>query len=161
MKLPISSLIGFILLFFCGTITFGQQTVAVDDLYLVDQPEWLPVEENDVNVPGNPYIVTQATHGTVVLQTGMLRYAPVGGYTGVDSFTYRYSVAVSPANPDGWSNTATVFLAVIGIDGATGAGVSCPIVGAPVNVTNGNMWLEQSDYKLPGIGETDRDRPFL
>ena len=26
-------------------------------------------------------------------------------------------------------------------------------VGQPVNVTNGNMWLEQSDYNLPGIGD--------
>ncbi len=27
-------------------------------------------------------------------------------------------------------------------------------VGKPVNVTNGNMFLSQTDYKLPGIGET-------
>ncbi len=26
-------------------------------------------------------------------------------------------------------------------------------VGKPINVTNGNMWLQQTDYSLPGIGE--------
>lgn len=31
--------------------------------------------------------------------------------------------------------------------------VPSPNVGKPVNVTNGNMWLEQTDYSLPGIGE--------
>ena len=32
---------------------------------------------------------------------------------------------------------------------------SCPmIVGHPVNVTNGNMYLQQTDYNLPGIGES-------
>lgn len=31
----------------------------------------------------------------------------------------------------------------------------CPtvMVGKPVNVTNGNMYIEQTDYSLPGIGE--------
>lgn len=34
------------------------------------------------------------------------------------------------------------------------AGRSCPAVPHPVNVTNGNVWLEQSDYMLPGtVGE--------
>ena len=31
--------------------------------------------------------------------------------------------------------------------------IPSPDVGEPVNVTNGNMWLEQTDYSLPGIGE--------
>jgi YD repeat-containing protein len=26
-------------------------------------------------------------------------------------------------------------------------------VGKPVNVTNGNMWIEHTDYELPGVGE--------
>ena len=26
-------------------------------------------------------------------------------------------------------------------------------VGRPVNVTNGNMYLEQTDYRLPGVGD--------
>lgn len=36
-----------------------------------------------------------------------------------------------------------------------GGDVSCPApsVARPVNTTNGNMWLRQRDYALPGIGE--------
>jgi RHS repeat-associated protein len=32
-------------------------------------------------------------------------------------------------------------------------GYFCKSVGKPINTTNGNMWLEQTDYVLPGIGE--------
>ena len=40
-------------------------------------------------------------------------------------------------------------------DGATDFGAtSCNSnVGEPVNVTNGNVYLEQTDYRLPGIGD--------
>ena len=40
-------------------------------------------------------------------------------------------------------------------DQARNLGESCPnqLVGKPVNVTNGNMYLQQSDYELPGAGE--------
>lgn len=40
-------------------------------------------------------------------------------------------------------------------DQARNLGESCPnqLVGKPVNVTNGNMYLQQSDYNLPGVGE--------
>ena len=34
------------------------------------------------------------------------------------------------------------------------AGPYCPSKGEPVNVTNGNVWLEQRDYFLPGPGES-------
>ena len=33
-------------------------------------------------------------------------------------------------------------------------GPTCPVIALPVNVTNGNMWLQHSDYYLPGIGES-------
>lgn len=38
-------------------------------------------------------------------------------------------------------------------DGATDFGETCPAVGRPVNVTNGNMYLQQTDYRLPGVGD--------
>lgn len=40
-------------------------------------------------------------------------------------------------------------------DQARNLGESCPnqLVGKPVNVTNGNMYLQQSDYNLPSVGE--------
>ncbi len=82
-------------------------------------------------------------------------FVPHANYTGFDSFQYfYYPVGVPGPN----SNTADVFMLLIGNDDAQNAG-ACryPLppqsVGQPVNVTNGNMWLEQSDYALPGIGE--------
>lgn len=38
-------------------------------------------------------------------------------------------------------------------DDAENAGPTCSAVGEPVNVTNGNMYVQQKDYQLPGIGE--------
>ena len=51
------------------------------------------------------------------------------------------------------SNLAKVTIIAASDDDAANAGKSCPLVGQPVNVSNGNMWLEQNDYKLPGLGE--------
>jgi RHS repeat-associated protein len=51
------------------------------------------------------------------------------------------------------SNLATINILVIPYDGAENAGYFCPVVGQPVNVTNGNMWVQQTDYDLPGVGE--------
>jgi len=39
------------------------------------------------------------------------------------------------------------------------AGLSCS-KGEPVNMTNGNMWLGQTDYSLPGIGENIKINRF-
>ena len=38
----------------------------------------------------------------------------------------------------------------------TNLGDVYPVVGQPVNVTNGNVWLSHNDYAQPGIGETIR-----
>ena len=40
-------------------------------------------------------------------------------------------------------------------DDARNLGKGCPnqMVGKPINVTNGNVYLEQTDYNLPGVGE--------
>ena len=55
----------------------------------------------------------------------------------------------------GWrhSNLARITIIARPQDDAENAGKSCPVVGQPVNVTNGNMWLEQTDFVLPGLGE--------
>jgi YD repeat-containing protein len=34
----------------------------------------------------------------------------------------------------------------------TDHGDSCAQVGAPINLTNGNVWVEQRDYSVPGLG---------
>jgi hypothetical protein len=33
-----------------------------------------------------------------------------------------------------------------------GVGAPAESVGKPINVTNGNMYIQQADYQLPGIG---------
>ncbi len=53
----------------------------------------------------------------------------------------------------GATATGIVYLYSYPNDDINNAGYSCPVVGKPVNVTNGNMWLQQTDYNLPGVGE--------
>ncbi|HQU93029.1 MAG TPA: DUF6531 domain-containing protein, partial [Pyrinomonadaceae bacterium] len=62
-------------------------------------------------------------------------------------FWYGYGIC-SPINQD-------LVLPAGAMDGRrynAGPGITCPVpeVGKPVNVTNGNMWLQQTDYVLPG-----------
>lgn len=97
------------------TVTTPPPT-AVDDGYVTPFQRQLSVPvpgvlANDVNP--NPTssmsagLVAGTTHGTLVLSDdGSFTYAPVPGYAGPDSFTYR---AVGVGGP---SNTATVWLAV-------------------------------------------------
>ncbi|HMS42013.1 MAG TPA: DUF6531 domain-containing protein [Pyrinomonadaceae bacterium] len=96
-------------------------------------------------------------------------YKSAGGYVGIDSFGYKIHYHVWT-----WINdTARVTVSVIPRDDAENAGYMClstkdtnksanPLgaVGEPVNVTNGNMWIEQSDYALPGIGENIEIKRF-
>src|SRR5690606_25978533 len=51
------------------------------------------------------------------------------------------------------SNLAKITIMASMPDGANNAGDFCPSVGQPVNVTNGNMWLRQTDYFVPGVGD--------
>lgn len=94
------------------TFSFGQTTVAVDDFYIVDQAEYLGIWINDLNIRGQPWIVDDAINGHAFMEFGNAdaRYVPDSGYIGFDLFTYRYRVAL---NPDEWSNTASVLLAVL------------------------------------------------
>jgi RHS repeat-associated protein len=57
-----------------------------------------------------------------------------------------------------WADNTFINVIHLAITGYTegdhqNAGPSCPQVAHPVNVTNGNMWLQETDYRLPGIGE--------
>jgi len=50
--------------------------------------------------------------------------------------------------------TITIFVGDGGSDlGASACNGAIGSVGKPVNVTNGNMYLQQTDYRLPGRGE--------
>lgn len=99
----------------------------------------------------SPTVISQPAHGAITgaspdgdLQT----YQPNQGYLGADSFVYR------ACDNLGLCSNATVTLRVLPNDGRENSGnVSCSVkVGEPVNVTNGNMYLEQTDYLLPGVG---------
>ncbi len=105
-------------------------------------------------------IQTYPQHGSLftspTLQTPA--YSPNTGYTGPDSFTYRICDSL------GLCGIGTVTLTVLPSDGLENCGTdSCrstvggnppSSVGEPVNITNGNMYLQQSDYQLPGVGPT-------
>jgi YD repeat-containing protein len=73
---------------------------------------------------------------------------PNQGYLGIDTFTYQICDGL------GGCSNANVVLNVLANDGAENAGITAcnKSVGGPVNVTNGNMYLQQADYVLPGIG---------
>jgi RHS repeat-associated protein len=84
-----------------------------------------------------------------------------GTYTGYDSFSYELNYIPYTV---GAFDIGSISVIIINSDGAEDAGEMCEFppkkevkpanhVGEPVNVTNGNMWLKQKDYKLPGLGE--------
>ena len=108
-----------------------------------------------VNDP--PTIAVQAQHGYASLNyDGSFGYTAQTGYAGYDYFIYN--VCDNFATCD----DTPVDLYVYAADGAENAGATCSLqsvgnpvesVGKPVNVTNGNMWTGQTDYRLPGIGE--------
>lgn len=125
-----------------------------------------PFTVNDVDPDGDsnnydPSIVVSASHGTVYglayppYPHDVKEYVPADlGYTGIDTFEYEITDDL------GASGTTTVTLYVLGDDDAVNAGAcsACPggggavAVGGPVNVTNGNMYLQQADYNLPSVG---------
>ena len=134
--------------------------VAVDDFYIFENNP-LYIGRNDQFPEPVAWIVTLTTIGQLVNNGQTVGYIPnynLAPY--VDSFTYKWCGVVNQQNV--CSNTATVTIVVYGSDESRDFG-SCQIrsrvpsaptsVGQPVNVTNGNMWLRQSDYALPGPGE--------
>ncbi|MCC6329082.1 MAG: RHS repeat protein [Acidobacteria bacterium] len=74
----------------------------------------------------------------------------VPNYVGYDSVQYHWNVVLPQPEE---SNHARINIMWVG-DDRQNAGDSCPAsVGRPVNVTNGNMWIRQTDFLLPGLGE--------
>jgi RHS repeat-associated protein len=136
----------------------NQAPVAVDDLYVIRGNQYqllLPdVLANDYDPDPQDYllfdiIVQNPTHGFLSVPgngTDIIYYQPFTGYTGIDSFTYKMADNLAVR-----SNIATVTLMVLGGDENFGAD-SCAAVGKPINVTNGNMYLQQTDHSLPSTG---------
>jgi len=142
----------------------------------VPAPGFLGNDTWDANAIIGWNLATHPDHTSninVFMGGGGFYYASSGTYTGFDSFQYRLHYFPPATYVE---DIGTVDLLVINSDGAEDAGrtgIGCdgqtpgdpgkpekpkkpaPIesVGRPVNVTNGNMWLEQTDYTLPGIGE--------
>lgn len=69
-------------------------------------------------------------------------------FTGFDSFIYQV------CDNDNLNDcaSATVTLHLYGDDGDLGPNSCNAHAGGPINVTNGNMYLQQTDYRLPGVG---------
>ena len=127
-----------------------------------------PMYLNDYDPDGDDFVsfglgladgTNGAEHGTVfgldISQPGDLKlYNPNKGYSGLDSFQYQITDYLRA------SGTATVTLYVLDNSDAENAGRCSPCpggggamaVGGPINVTNGNMYLQQTDYQLPGVG---------
>jgi RHS repeat-associated protein len=143
-----------------ATVTFNvvnSPPMAKDDEYTINAGDTLHVfgpnalRENDSDPDNDPISVvsyTQTANGTVNYShsDGSLSYQPNDGFVGADSFTYLLCDNL------GLCSTATVALKVKG-DGDNNGQCSCnECVGEPVNVTTGNVYLEQNDYQLPGVG---------
>ena len=73
-------------------------------------------------------------------------YNPFAGFVGTDSYTYQVCDNFGACSP-----LATITLSVIG-DGSNDGAIPCQSVGEPINVTSGNMYLQQPDYSLSVAG---------
>ncbi len=122
-----------------------------------------PLYANDIDPDGDEfvgvYLVEPASHGIVYglvypdYPVDFKQFAAEPGYTGVDSWRYEITDYL------GASGQATVTLFVIGDDDENNGACSpcagsggAKAVGSPINVTNGNMYLQQTDYQLPAVG---------
>jgi RHS repeat-associated protein len=102
---------------------------------------------------GDPMVVVGAAHGTVYglpvppYATDIKEYIPDDdSFTGTDYFVYRICDGL------GACADTIVTLWLIG-KGENNGRVPCNLgPGEPVNVSNGNMYLQQSDYEVPGLG---------
>jgi RHS repeat-associated protein len=93
---------------------------------------------------------TFPTHGQLfgTATPDLKMYNPFTGFVGTDSYTYQVCDNFGACSP-----LATITLSVIGDGSNLGVSDDCQMtVGEPVNVTNGNMYLQQNDYQLPSVG---------
>lgn len=165
--------LGFI---FCAhSKSLAQQYYATDDYWIIDfrTPTIFPASLNDHPVGAGGYtIVTPPTGGNAFWYDyfGTIAYNP-HNTTDVysDSITYKNCLPVN--GQEVCTNTATITILVIGTGDSSNLGCYCPrhlpapsapkeAVGNPINVTNGNMWLNETDYNLPGSARTSRSIDF-
>ncbi len=126
--------------------------VALDDSFIIRGISQINFIANDSDADGDAIRIeghTLTQHG-ILSQTGspkIFQYLPQPlFFVGTDSFVYQ------TCDDGGACASATVTLYILG-DGENDGATSCNThVGEPVNVTNGNMYVQQSDYTLPGVG---------
>jgi RHS repeat-associated protein len=133
----------------------NQTPTAVADDFVIRGLSHVNFVANDSDADGDNFgiegYLSYPQHG-ILAQTGnpkIFQFLPQPLYfTGTDSFTYRI------CDGGGACSTATVTFYIIG-DGDGEDNGECPCsagIGRPINVTNGNMYLQQSDYSLPSAG---------
>ncbi len=121
--------------------TSGENLITLND----SDPDGDPIRLGGLGVQT---LITLPKHGNlnVPYTDGTFTYSPDPGFTGLDYFVYNLCDSLRACTPE------FVYIFVTAGD-AENAGRSCPAVGQPVNVSNGNMWVEHTDYGLPGVGQ--------
>jgi len=79
----------------------------------------------------------------------------MAAYPGTYKFRIKAIINTTPCNVQPSETNEITITVIVGPDDKApdNGETECQTVGRPVNVTNGNMYLQQTDYRLPGIGE--------
>ncbi|NOT47548.1 MAG: hypothetical protein HOP17_07330, partial [Acidobacteria bacterium] len=148
-----------------GTVTINvvnSAPVAGADFYEVtgatlEVPAEKGILANDSDPDGDYPLNNGDTSFQIPGPEGKLTIYPGGGlsFERTNPFTFSGTLVYDYRIKDSLKTIAwgIIVISVQPIDGANNAGDSCPILAKPVNVTTGNMWLQQADYSLPGLGD--------
>jgi RHS repeat-associated protein len=154
-----------------GNVTFhvvNQAPLAVGDVYVgrakvfgapLDSPPY-GVLKNDIDPENDPiqtfFTRVDFTQGTgIVYENGRVDFVKGDNYL---TFSGTLSMQYTLQDSLGATSVGTVTFFLIGEGGDGGAGenggaTSCNSnIGGPVNVTNGNMYVQHGDYQLPSVG---------
>jgi len=107
----------------------------------------------DNDAINGPALTVGASHGTVFglanppFPDDVKQYVPNAGFVGTDSFVYQIC-----DNLGACASTTVTLYVTANDDGVNSGADPCDSVGEPVNVTNGNVWLQQNDYHLSAAG---------
>ena len=147
-----------------GNVSFhvvNQPPVATNDLYIVRGSEFdTPLEtpngvlKNDSDAEGDAihtfFVRADFNQGVgFVFDNGKASFVRSANWL---TFSGDLSLQYTLCDSLGACSQGTVTFRLIG-DGQDDGATSCNAnIGGPINVTNGNMYLQQSDYSLPAVG---------